>query len=100
MGTCLVAGLCARGSWRRLRCGHCSRPAGGSGGLVAFSLLTVSVSLGLALSTRLLGPGRGKSLLAWHPRCSGFECLALPSSTASIFLAKYPHSVFKIDSPV
>lgn len=35
-------------------------------GLVAFALLTVSVSVGLALSTRLLGPGRGKSLLAWH----------------------------------
>jgi sulfoxide reductase heme-binding subunit YedZ len=35
-------------------------------GLVAFALLTLSVSLGLALSTRILGPARGKSLLAWH----------------------------------
>jgi methionine sulfoxide reductase heme-binding subunit len=35
-------------------------------GLVAFTLLTISVSLGLALSTRVLGPTRGKSLLAWH----------------------------------
>ena len=35
-------------------------------GLVAFALLALSVSLGLALSTRLLGPARGKSLLAWH----------------------------------
>ena len=29
-------------------------------------LLTVSVSLGLALSTRILGASKGKSLLAWH----------------------------------
>lgn len=35
-------------------------------GLVAFALLTISVSLGLALSTRLLGAKKGKSLLAWH----------------------------------
>lgn len=37
-----------------------------SAGLVAFTLLTIAVVLGLALSTRLLGPARGKSLLAWH----------------------------------
>jgi hypothetical protein len=35
-------------------------------GLVAFTLLTVSVTLGLALSTRLLGTRRGKALLGWH----------------------------------
>ncbi len=35
-------------------------------GLVAFALLTLSVSAGLALSTRILGAKRGKSLLAWH----------------------------------
>jgi sulfoxide reductase heme-binding subunit YedZ len=35
-------------------------------GLVAFSLLTVSVTLGLALSTKLLGGRRGKAVLAWH----------------------------------
>ena len=35
-------------------------------GLVAFALLTVSVTLGLALSTRLLGTRRGKMLLGWH----------------------------------
>jgi sulfoxide reductase heme-binding subunit YedZ len=35
-------------------------------GLVAFALLTVSVTLGLALSTRLLGNRRGKMLLGWH----------------------------------
>jgi sulfoxide reductase heme-binding subunit YedZ len=35
-------------------------------GLVAFGLLTVSVTLGLALSTRLLGNRRGKTLLGWH----------------------------------
>jgi DMSO/TMAO reductase YedYZ heme-binding membrane subunit len=37
-----------------------------SAGLVAFTLLTISVSLGLLLSTRLLGQAKGKSLLAWH----------------------------------
>ena len=35
-------------------------------GLVAFALLTISVTLGLALSTRLLGGRRGKMLLGWH----------------------------------
>jgi methionine sulfoxide reductase heme-binding subunit len=35
-------------------------------GLVAFGLLTISVTLGLALSTRLLGARRGKVLLGWH----------------------------------
>jgi sulfoxide reductase heme-binding subunit YedZ len=35
-------------------------------GLVAFALLTVSATLGLALSTRLLGNRRGKMLLGWH----------------------------------
>lgn len=37
-----------------------------SAGLVAFGLLTVSVWLGLAMSTRLLGPKRQKSLLGLH----------------------------------
>lgn len=35
-------------------------------GLVAFGLLTLSVWLGLAMSTRLLGPRRQKSLLGLH----------------------------------
>lgn len=35
-------------------------------GLVAFGLLTISVSLGLALSTRVLGNRRGKMLMGWH----------------------------------
>jgi len=35
-------------------------------GLVAFGLLTLSVWLGLAMSTRLLGPRRQKPLFAWH----------------------------------
>jgi len=35
-------------------------------GLVAFGLLTVSVWLGLAMSTRLLSPRRQKTLLGWH----------------------------------
>jgi methionine sulfoxide reductase heme-binding subunit len=35
-------------------------------GLVAFGLLTLSVWLGLAMSTRLLGPKRQKPLLALH----------------------------------
>jgi predicted ferric reductase len=37
-----------------------------SSGLVAFGLLTLSVWLGLAMSTRLLGPKRQKPLLALH----------------------------------
>jgi len=35
-------------------------------GLVAFALLTLSVWLGLAMSTRLLGPRRQKVLFPWH----------------------------------
>jgi sulfoxide reductase heme-binding subunit YedZ len=35
-------------------------------GLVAFGLLTVSVWLGLAMSTKLLGPKRQKALFGWH----------------------------------
>jgi hypothetical protein len=35
-------------------------------GLVAFGLLTLSVWLGLAMSTRLLGPKRQKALFGWH----------------------------------
>lgn len=35
-------------------------------GLVAFGLLTLSVWLGLAMSTRLLGPRHQKGLLSWH----------------------------------
>jgi hypothetical protein len=35
-------------------------------GLVAFGLLTLSVWLGLAMSTRLLGTRRQKMLLGWH----------------------------------
>jgi sulfoxide reductase heme-binding subunit YedZ len=37
-----------------------------SSGLVAFGLLTMSVWLGLAMSTRLLGPKRQKPLLKLH----------------------------------
>ena len=35
-------------------------------GLVALGLLTLSVWLGLGMSTRLLGPRRQKALFAWH----------------------------------
>ncbi len=35
-------------------------------GLVAFGLLTVSVTLGLLMSTKLLKPRRQKDLLGWH----------------------------------
>lgn len=35
-------------------------------GLIAFGLLTLSVWLGLAMSTRLLAPRRQKELLGWH----------------------------------
>ncbi len=37
-----------------------------SAGLVAFGIFTISVTLGLAFSTRLLGVRRGKMLLGWH----------------------------------
>jgi hypothetical protein len=37
-----------------------------SAGLVAFGTLTLSVWLGLAMSTRLLGTRRQKSLFGWH----------------------------------
>ncbi len=35
-------------------------------GLVTLALLTASVTLGLALSTRVLGNRRGKMLIGWH----------------------------------
>ncbi len=35
-------------------------------GLVALALLTVSVWLGLGMSTRVLGPRRQKALFGWH----------------------------------
>jgi hypothetical protein len=35
-------------------------------GLVAFGIFTISVTLGLALSTRLLGARRSKTLMGWH----------------------------------
>lgn len=35
-------------------------------GLVAFALLTVSVTLGLMVSTKLLRPKRQKAVFAWH----------------------------------
>ena len=35
-------------------------------GLVAFALLTAAVTLGLLLSTRILGNRRGKLLMEWH----------------------------------
>ena len=37
-----------------------------SAGLIAFGLLTLSVWLGLAMSTRVLGPKRQKTLLPLH----------------------------------
>jgi sulfoxide reductase heme-binding subunit YedZ len=48
-------------------------------GLVAFALLTLSVWLGLAMSTRILGPRRQKGLFAWHRTLvsTGLSMLAL-----------------------
>ena len=48
-------------------------------GLVAFGVLTLSVWLGLAMSTRLLGPKRQKSLFGWHQTLAwtGLSMLAL-----------------------
>jgi methionine sulfoxide reductase heme-binding subunit len=48
-------------------------------GLVAFGFLTLSVWLGLAMSTRLLGPKRQKQLFGWHQTLawSGLSMLGL-----------------------
>jgi sulfoxide reductase heme-binding subunit YedZ len=48
-------------------------------GLVAFALLTLSVWLGLGMSTRVLGPKRQKSLFGWHRTLvwTGLSMLAL-----------------------
>lgn len=48
-------------------------------GLVAFAFLTVSVTLGLMMSTRLLKPKRQKALLGWHQTLiwTGLAMLAL-----------------------
>jgi hypothetical protein len=40
-------------------------------GLVAFGILTLSTWLGLAMSTRLLGPKRQRALLGWHRTLAG-----------------------------
>jgi methionine sulfoxide reductase heme-binding subunit len=40
-------------------------------GLVAFGVLTLSVWLGLAMSTRLLGPRRQQALMGWHRVLAG-----------------------------
>jgi sulfoxide reductase heme-binding subunit YedZ len=52
-------------------------------GLVAFGALTLSVWLGLAMSTRLLGPKRMKSLLGWHQTIAwtGLSMLGLHAGT-------------------
>ena len=51
-------------------------------GLVAFGTLTLSVWLGLAMSTRLLGPKRMKSLMGWHQTLAwtGLSMLGLHAS--------------------
>jgi hypothetical protein len=48
-------------------------------GLVSFGLLTLSVWLGLAMSTRLLKPARQKALFGWHQTLAwtGLSMLAL-----------------------
>lgn len=48
-------------------------------GLVSFGLLTLSVWLGLAMSTKILGARNMKSLLAWHRTIvwTGLSMLAL-----------------------
>jgi sulfoxide reductase heme-binding subunit YedZ len=48
-------------------------------GLVAFGFLTLSVWLGLAMSTRILGPARQKLLFGWHQTLAwtGLSMLAL-----------------------
>jgi hypothetical protein len=40
-------------------------------GLVAFGILTLSTWLGLAMSTRLLGPRHQRALLGWHRTLAG-----------------------------
>jgi hypothetical protein len=52
-------------------------------GLVAFGALTLSVWLGLAMSTRLLGPKRMKSVLGWHQTIAwtGLSMLGLHAGT-------------------
>ena len=68
-------------------------------GIVAFALLTISVTLGLALSTKLLGNRRGKMLLGWHqtlhldePRHGRAAPRAGSSSIRSSALASSPSS--------
>ncbi len=51
-------------------------------GLVAFALLTLSVWLGLAMSTRLLGPRRQKKLLGLHRSLSWMGLSALGAAHA------------------
>lgn len=57
-----------------------------SAGLVAFVLFTVSVTLGLTLSTRLLGTRRGKMLLGWHQTLmwTGIAMVALHGAALAI----------------
>lgn len=60
-------------------------------GLVAFGLLTLSVWLGLAMSTRLLGARRQKPLLAAHRTLSAMGVSALGLHAGALLLDPVIH---------
>jgi methionine sulfoxide reductase heme-binding subunit len=60
-------------------------------GLVAFGLLTLSVWLGLAMSTRLLGPRRQKRLLGLHRSLSAMGLSALALHAGALMLDPVVH---------
>jgi len=62
-----------------------------SAGLVAFGLLTLSVWLGLAMSTRLLGPKRQKQLLGLHQTLTWTALSAVALHIAAVLLDPVLH---------
>ena len=62
-----------------------------SAGLVAFALLTLSVWLGLAMSTRLLGPRRQKSLLGLHQTLTWTALAAVGLHVVAVLLDPVLH---------
>ena len=62
-----------------------------SAGLVAFGILTLSTWLGLAMSTRLLGPKRQRALLGWHRTLAGAGLAMIALHVGALLLDPVVH---------
>lgn len=64
-------------------------------GLVAFGLLTVSITLGLLMSTRLLPPRHQKNLLGWHQTLLWIAICTLALHGGALMLDPVMHFGFR-----